>query len=159
MLLCLLQGLLRNGTVAVKKLLDFVDFDDQKFIREIDCLMRVKHKNIIRFLGYCSDTQGKLFSFDGKIVMAECRQRFLCFEYASGGSLENYITGAYEDLATQNVPFLPGELCIRVGVGRGGAYNETTFTKLSTVLAKFRHICGNSSIRTENMAYHTTEKE
>ena len=105
MLLCLLQGLLRNGTVAVKKLLDYVDFDDQKFFREIDCLMRVKHKNIIRFLGYCSDTQGKLFSFDGKIVMAECRQRFLCFEYASGGSLENYITGAYEDLATQNVPF------------------------------------------------------
>ena len=45
------------------------------------------------------------------------------------------------------------------GGGEGGAYNETTFTKLSTVLAKFRHICGNSSIRTENMAYHTTEKE
>jgi len=45
------------------------------------------------------------------------------------------------------------------GGGEGDAYNETTFTKLSTVLAKFRHICGNSSIRTENMAYHTTEKE
>ncbi|XP_039823000.1 cysteine-rich receptor-like protein kinase 21 isoform X2 [Panicum virgatum] len=95
------QGLLRNGTVAVKKLLDFVDFDDQKFIREIDCLMRVKHKNIIRFLGYCSDTQGKLFSFDGKIVMAECRQRFLCFEYASGGSLENYITDVSTGLEWQ----------------------------------------------------------
>ena len=45
------------------------------------------------------------------------------------------------------------------GGGEGGAYNETTFTKLSTVLAKFRHICGNSSIGTENMAYHTAEKE
>ncbi|RLM70060.1 hypothetical protein C2845_PM17G06520 [Panicum miliaceum] len=86
------KGLLRNGTVAVKKLLDSVDFDEQKFNQEIECLMRVKHKNIVRFLGYCADTQGKMFRFHGKFVMADYRQRLLCFEYVSGGSLDRYIT-------------------------------------------------------------------
>jgi coatomer subunit beta' len=99
------KGLLRNGTVAVKKLSVSVGFDDQKFIQEIDCLMKVKHKNIVRYLGYCADTQSKLFSYNGRNVFADYPQRFLCFEYVSGGSLYNYITGAYEDLATQNVPF------------------------------------------------------
>jgi serine/threonine protein kinase len=89
----------------VKKLSVSVGFDDQKFIQEIDCLMKVKHKNIVRYLGYCADTQSKLFSYNGRNVFADYPQRFLCFEYVSGGSLYNYITGAYEDLATQNVPF------------------------------------------------------
>ncbi|PVH33863.1 hypothetical protein PAHAL_8G080700 [Panicum hallii] len=86
------KGLLRNGTVAVKKLSVSVGFDDQKFIQEIDCLMKVKHKNIVRYLGYCADTQSKLFSYNGRNVFADYPQRFLCFEYVSGGSLYNYIT-------------------------------------------------------------------
>jgi serine/threonine protein kinase len=86
------KGLLRNGTVAVKKLSVSVGFDDQKFIQEIDCLMKVKHKNIVRYLGYCADTQSKLFSYNGRNIFADYPQRFLCFEYVSGGSLYNYIT-------------------------------------------------------------------
>lgn len=42
------KGFLGNGrTVAVKKLLDTIDLDEAKYNQEVDCLMRVKHKNIV----------------------------------------------------------------------------------------------------------------
>jgi serine/threonine protein kinase len=52
----------------------------------------VKHKNIIRFLGYCSDTQGSVEEHNGKLVMSEVWHRLLCFEYHPKGSLYEYIT-------------------------------------------------------------------
>lgn len=55
------QGLLkRGGTVAVKKLLNTICMDDNQFQKDCSCLMRVRHKNIVRFLGYSADTQGKM---------------------------------------------------------------------------------------------------
>ncbi|GJN06947.1 hypothetical protein PR202_ga24727 [Eleusine coracana subsp. coracana] len=87
------QGLLRNGIVAVKKLTQTLDVHETKFHQEVDSLMRVKHKNIVRFLGYCSDTQGKVWKLGRKNVMAEERQRFLCFEFLPKGSLDKKISG------------------------------------------------------------------
>lgn len=57
--------------------------------------MKAKHKNIIRFLGYCSDTQGEMLDFEGKFVMADHRSWLLCFEYVPNGSLDKHITGTY----------------------------------------------------------------
>lgn len=34
---------------------------------ENDCLMKAKHKNIVRFLGYCADTQGKV-CYDSRTI-------------------------------------------------------------------------------------------
>ncbi|XP_037418578.1 LEAF RUST 10 DISEASE-RESISTANCE LOCUS RECEPTOR-LIKE PROTEIN KINASE-like 2.8 [Triticum dicoccoides] len=85
-------GDLPSGKVAVKKLSISQDFSDQLFQDEVHCLMRVKHNNIVRFLGYCSDTQGELMEHDGKKVMAEVRQRLLVFDYAPNGSLQLYLT-------------------------------------------------------------------
>jgi serine/threonine protein kinase len=86
--------MLDNGTVvAVKKLLNTVDMDEKKFIEEVRCLMKAKQKNIVRFLGYCSDTQGEMLQFEGELVLAEVRQRVLCFEYLPKGSLDKQITG------------------------------------------------------------------
>ncbi|GJN28247.1 hypothetical protein PR202_gb16351 [Eleusine coracana subsp. coracana] len=92
------KGLLQNGTVAVKKLTQTLDLHETKFHQEIDSLMRVRHKNIVRFMGYCSDTQGKVWKLQGKNVMAEERHRFLCFEFLPLGSLEKYISDAAEGL-------------------------------------------------------------
>lgn len=90
----LLQGQLQGGTVAVKRLsAPGLDIDEKNFSHEISSLIKVKHKNIVRFLGYCSDTQGKLETFEGKTVMADVRQRLLCFEFLPNGSLDRYITG------------------------------------------------------------------
>ncbi|OEL21155.1 putative receptor-like protein kinase [Dichanthelium oligosanthes] len=89
------KGLLGNGTtIAVKKLSRSIDMDENKYNQEVACLMRVKHKNIVRFLGYCADTQGKIWDHGGKFVMADVRQRLLCFEYLPKGSLEQYISDA-----------------------------------------------------------------
>ena len=64
----------------MKKLSQTFEVDEKKFNQEVESLMRVKHKNIVRFLGYCADTQGKVCKWEGKNVMAEERQRLLCFE-------------------------------------------------------------------------------
>lgn len=55
--------------------------------------MNVRHKNIVRFLGYCADTQGSMEKFNKRFVMADVQQRLLCFEYVPNGSLHDYITG------------------------------------------------------------------
>lgn len=67
--------------------------DETKFHREVECLMRVKHKNVIRFLGYCADRQGNMGRYEGRLVMADVHHRLLCFEYIPKGSLDKYITG------------------------------------------------------------------
>ncbi|XP_048527347.1 disease resistance protein RGA2-like isoform X2 [Triticum urartu] len=69
-----------------------VDIDDKKFSKEVRCLMLAKHRNIVRFLGYCSDTQGEMMNYEGELVLADVRQRLLCFEYLSQGSLDKQIT-------------------------------------------------------------------
>uniref|UniRef100_A0ACD5WNN8 Uncharacterized protein n=2 Tax=Avena sativa TaxID=4498 RepID=A0ACD5WNN8_AVESA len=89
------KGMVGNGMVAVKKLpKTFCHMHEDKFHKEIECLMKVKHKNILRFLGYCSDTQGKITDYEGKLVMADVRNWLLCFEYVPNGSLDKYITEA-----------------------------------------------------------------
>ncbi|XP_066342719.1 cysteine-rich receptor-like protein kinase 10 [Miscanthus floridulus] len=72
--------------------------DEKNFKHEISSLIKVKHKNIVRFLGYCSDTQGKVETYEGKRVMADVRQRLLCFEFLPNGSLDRYITDASRGL-------------------------------------------------------------
>jgi serine/threonine protein kinase len=84
--------MLRSGVIAVKKLFN-MHLHENKFHQEVECLMKAKHKNIVRFLGYCADTQGKMESYNGKLVMADVPQRLLCFEYLPKGTLQDYITG------------------------------------------------------------------
>lgn len=89
-----IQGVLPNGMVAVKKLSADIQIEDQSFQDEIVCLMRAKHKNIVRFLGYCADTQGIMKEHKGRYVLADVRARLLCFEYIRNGSLDRLITGS-----------------------------------------------------------------
>ena len=67
--------------------------DDKEFIREVQCLMMAKHKNIVRILGYCSDRQGQMVKYNGEFVMGDVCQRLLCLEYVPNGSLNEYIKG------------------------------------------------------------------
>ncbi|KAM3372269.1 hypothetical protein ACQJBY_019253 [Aegilops geniculata] len=87
-----------NGMVAVKKLSRTFDMHENKFLKEIECLMKAKHMNIVRFLGYCSDTQGKIADYEGKLVMADVRNWLLCFDYVPNGSLDKHITDASHGL-------------------------------------------------------------
>ncbi|TVU25881.1 hypothetical protein EJB05_28398 [Eragrostis curvula] len=113
------KGLLQNGIVAVKKLTQTFDLHETKFHQEVDSLMRVCHKNIVRFMGYCSDTQGKVWKLQGKNVMAEERQRFLCFEFLPEGSLDKYISGKFTSV-------------ISVWNTKSIVYSSTTYTYTHT---------------------------
>ncbi|CAL5079917.1 unnamed protein product [Urochloa decumbens] len=87
------KGSIGNRSVAVKKLI-VAPSQESQFKQEIECMMRVKHKNIVRFLGYCSESQGSVARYNGILVMADTQQRLLCFEYLPRGSLDKYITDA-----------------------------------------------------------------
>ncbi|KAF2310337.1 hypothetical protein GH714_007881 [Hevea brasiliensis] len=68
------QGHLTNGTpVAVKKLLNNPDFRV-----EVEAIGHVRHKNLVRLLGYC----------------IEGTQRLLVYEYVNNGNLEQWLHGA-----------------------------------------------------------------
>uniref|UniRef100_A0AAT9V5F4 non-specific serine/threonine protein kinase n=1 Tax=Aegilops longissima TaxID=4486 RepID=A0AAT9V5F4_AEGLO len=85
------QGDIGTSKVAVKKLFISESFSDTLFVDEIKCLLRAKHNNVVRFLGYCADTHGKLASFNGNHVMSELPHRLLCFEYVPNGDLRKYL--------------------------------------------------------------------
>ena len=89
------QGFLGNRTVAVKRILNKYTFDEKLFRREVNNLIGVDQQNVVRFLGFCSNTEHTLMPFEGKQVFAERRERLLCFEYIGNGSLDNYINGIF----------------------------------------------------------------
>uniref|UniRef100_A0A8R7TPK6 Protein kinase domain-containing protein n=1 Tax=Triticum urartu TaxID=4572 RepID=A0A8R7TPK6_TRIUA len=93
------KGVIGGRAVAVKRLSNAL-MDDKEFHREVECLLRVKHKNVVRFLGYCANRQGNMATYNGKLVMADIHQRLLCFEYVPKGSLDKYIIDAYREWRT-----------------------------------------------------------
>uniref|UniRef100_A0ACD5Y3R8 Uncharacterized protein n=1 Tax=Avena sativa TaxID=4498 RepID=A0ACD5Y3R8_AVESA len=87
------KGMLENRTVAVKRMSNPYMYE-KEFQREVECLMIAKHKNVVRFLGYCADTQGTMARHERNFIMADVQHRLLCFEYLPKGSLHDYITDA-----------------------------------------------------------------
>ncbi|RLN07547.1 hypothetical protein C2845_PM11G18160 [Panicum miliaceum] len=86
------KGLLhRNGIVAVKRLSQTAVINEKNFRQEVQSLIGVKHENVVRFLGYCSETQENVIKLDGNVMFPEDRQRLLCFEFMPNGSLDKYI--------------------------------------------------------------------
>jgi hypothetical protein len=55
--------------------------------------MKIKHKNIVLFVGYCADTQVQVLQQGVKNIFAETREKLLCFKYLRNGSLSNHLTG------------------------------------------------------------------
>ena len=66
---------------------------EQRFQNELSCHMGLKHKNIVRLLGYCAEAQWQMMEHGGKMVLAQKPERLLCIEYLRGGNLAAYITG------------------------------------------------------------------
>ncbi|KAJ6821632.1 putative F-box protein [Iris pallida] len=73
------QGRLINGTeVAVKKLLNNMGQAEKEFRVEVEAIGHVRHKNLVRLLGYC----------------VEGVHRMLVYEYVNNGNLEQWLHGA-----------------------------------------------------------------
>ncbi|XP_008807804.1 probable receptor-like protein kinase At5g18500 [Phoenix dactylifera] len=75
------RGRLVNGTpVAVKRLLNNLGQAEKEFRVEVDAIGHVRHKNLVRLLGYC----------------VEGTQRMLVYEYVNNGNLEQWLHGAMQ---------------------------------------------------------------
>lgn len=73
------KGRLVNGTeVAVKKLLNNLGQAEKEFRVEVEAIGHVRHKNLVRLLGYC----------------IEGVHRMLVYEYVNNGNLEQWLHGA-----------------------------------------------------------------
>ncbi|KAL6614782.1 hypothetical protein ACP70R_037052 [Stipagrostis hirtigluma subsp. patula] len=73
------KGRLVNGTeVAVKKILNNVGQAEKEFRVEVEAIGHVRHKNLVRLLGYC----------------VEGIHRMLVYEYVNNGNLEQWLHGA-----------------------------------------------------------------
>lgn len=88
------KGRLGNGTVAVKRL-EKIKREDYKFQdNELSCLIKAKHKNIVRLLGYCCVAEKEWVPMPGPEGWSwedANRQLLLCSEYLPNGSLDRYI--------------------------------------------------------------------
>ncbi|XP_038683585.1 probable receptor-like protein kinase At2g42960 [Tripterygium wilfordii] len=73
------KGRLINGTeIAVKKLLNNLGQAEKEFRVEVEAIGHVRHKNLVRLLGYC----------------IEGVHRILVYEYVNNGNLEQWLHGA-----------------------------------------------------------------
>ncbi|XP_011008528.1 PREDICTED: probable serine/threonine-protein kinase At1g01540 isoform X3 [Populus euphratica] len=72
------HGVLEDNTeIAVKNLLNNRGQAEREFKVEVEAIGRVRHKNLVRLLGYC----------------AEGAQRMLVYEYVNSGNLEQWLHG------------------------------------------------------------------
>ncbi|KAH7533725.1 hypothetical protein FEM48_Zijuj04G0162100 [Ziziphus jujuba var. spinosa] len=96
------KGRLINGTeVAVKKLLNNLGQAEKEFRVEVEAIGHVRHKNLVRLLGYC----------------IEGVHRMLVYEYVNNGNLEQWLHGAMRHHGT-----LTWEARMKVILGTAKAY-------------------------------------
>ncbi|WVZ53177.1 hypothetical protein U9M48_004157 [Paspalum notatum var. saurae] len=86
------KGILPGGElVAVKKLVRISGIHDRRFQNEAGNLQILEHRNIVKLLGSCCQVERKLVERNGRHVISDVPEKFLCYEYLSNGSLDNYI--------------------------------------------------------------------
>ncbi|PIA37944.1 hypothetical protein AQUCO_02900061v1 [Aquilegia coerulea] len=95
------HGHLINGNpVAVKKLLNNLGQAEKEFRVEVEAIGHVRHKNLVRLLGYC----------------VEGTHRILVYEYVNNGNLEQWLHGAM-----RHQGYLTWEARVKVLIGTAKA--------------------------------------
>ncbi|GAV82888.1 Pkinase domain-containing protein [Cephalotus follicularis] len=98
------RGNLINGNpVAVKKLLNNPGQADKDFRVEVEAIGHVRHKNLVRLLGYC----------------IEGTQRMLVYEYVNNGNLEQWLRG---DMGHHGYITWEARMKILLGTAKAMAY-------------------------------------
>ncbi|XP_002967666.2 probable receptor-like serine/threonine-protein kinase At4g34500 [Selaginella moellendorffii] len=95
------KGFLPDGSVvAVKNLLNNTGQAEKEFRVEVEAIGKVRHKNLVRLLGYC----------------AESCYRMLVYEYVDNGNLEDWLHG----FSSQTQAF-PWEARMKIALGTAKA--------------------------------------
>ncbi|XBJ14512.1 hypothetical protein VPH35_006550 [Triticum aestivum] len=89
-------GVLSSGLrIAVKRISNSHTAKERSFQREIETTMKAAHKNTVRLIGYCCDTQQIYFKNGEEYIFAEIRERLICVEYGPNGTLEAHISDEF----------------------------------------------------------------
>uniref|UniRef100_A0ACD5U3G9 Uncharacterized protein n=1 Tax=Avena sativa TaxID=4498 RepID=A0ACD5U3G9_AVESA len=88
------KGVHRDGqVVAVKMLRKLYGNDDKQLENEIAILQKLRHQNIVHFIGYCHETEEVVAQYEGRHVIVEEIRNLVCFEYLGiSGSLDKHIS-------------------------------------------------------------------
>ncbi|KAM7275150.1 hypothetical protein ACFE04_017016 [Oxalis oulophora] len=98
------SGVLNDGTrIAVKNLLNNRGQAEKEFKVEVEVIGRVRHKNLVRLLGYC----------------VEGAHRMLVYEYVDNGNLEQWLHGDVGDVSPLTWDI---RMNIILGMAKGLAY-------------------------------------
>ncbi|KAG0483556.1 hypothetical protein HPP92_011640 [Vanilla planifolia] len=98
------HGVLVDSTqVAVKNLLNNRGQAERNFKVEVEAIGRVRHKNLVRLLGYC----------------AEGAHRMLVYEYVDNGNLEQWLHG---DVGPCSPSYMGASVNIILGTAKGLMY-------------------------------------
>jgi len=82
--------------IAVKKLGENSPVANEKtFSNEVCNLMAAQHENIVKLVGYCHESQKKVVQHNGRYIIVDIAEVFLCYEYLPMGSLDKYLFGMY----------------------------------------------------------------
>ncbi|KAM0833457.1 hypothetical protein ACQ4PT_064248 [Festuca glaucescens] len=63
------KGVEDGKTIAVKKFKSL--FDEKKFMKEVNNLKMLNHKNIVPYIGYCNENPKRKQMYNGKLVLVE----------------------------------------------------------------------------------------
>ncbi|MCO5553182.1 hypothetical protein L7F22_006703 [Adiantum nelumboides] len=98
------RGTLPDGSlIAVKNLLNNRGQAEKEFRVEVEAIGRVRHKNLVRLIGYC----------------AEGSHRMLVYEFVDNGNLDQWIHGKFGE--NNPIPW-EGRMRIALGTAKGLAY-------------------------------------
>ncbi|WOL11175.1 putative serine/threonine-protein kinase [Canna indica] len=98
------HGILEDGTqIAVKNLLNNKGQAEKEFKVEVEAIGRVRHKNLVRLLGYC----------------AEGEHRMLVYEYVDNGNLAQWLHG---DVGPSSPLTWDARMNIIIGTAKGLLY-------------------------------------
>ncbi|MED6220344.1 hypothetical protein PIB30_044026 [Stylosanthes scabra] len=98
------RGVLSDGTnVAVKNLLNNKGQAEREFRVEVEAIGRVRHKNLVRLLGYC----------------VEGAYRMLVYEYVDNGNLDQWLHGEVDSVSPLTWDI---RMNIVLGTAKGLAY-------------------------------------
>nr|CDM80418.1 unnamed protein product [Triticum aestivum] len=87
------QGILNSGEETLVKRFQGSKISYNVFQSEVGQLMEIKHKNIVRLLGYCNVKKREVVKHDGRYILTSKVESFLWYEYLSNKSLDEYIYG------------------------------------------------------------------
>ncbi|KAF7048052.1 hypothetical protein CFC21_056869 [Triticum aestivum] len=75
--------------IAVKKLAESAPVSrDKAFTNEVQNIMALHHKNVVKLVGYYHEGQKKVVQNNGRYIVADVYESLLCYEYLPMGSLQ-----------------------------------------------------------------------